>query len=204
MFSIFKSNEQKQYKQDVCTFFAQVNGYIEDLRRNCDPYQTMKLNYFKQYLNIYEQTSDHAKKILKDELNLRKFYALRDKWRELLKSQIIRIFQISDSYSGCVRDDAKGLEDLKEAILYNEAKFKARVQEAVNYFGDSFLKEQIWVCPSNRISSINAVNGPVTVEDILEESITDWKKLEIRCGHPQPYYHTMYNANLRYIVDKYI
>lgn len=204
MFNIFKSNEQKQYEQDVCTFFKQVDRDIEDLRINCNPHQTMKLKYFMQYLNIYQRTLDCAKKILKDELDLRKFYCWRNEWRELLKSQLIQIFHISDSYSGCVRDDAKGLEDLKEAILCNEAEFKARVQEAVDYFGESFLKEEIWVCPSNKMACINAVNGPVTVEDILKKSITDWTKLEIRCGHPQPYYHTMYNDNLKYIVDKYI
>lgn len=204
MFDIFKKKkEQKQYKEEVCAFFNQVDRNIEDLRKNCNSGQMMELNDINQCLNIYHRTLNCAKEML-NERHFRKFDIKSNEWKELIKSQLIRIFRISDSYSGGVRGNEKGLEALQEAILYNEAEFKAKVQEAVDYFGEDFLKEKIWVCPDNKISCINAMQGTVTVEDVLKKSITDWTKLEIRYGHPQPYYHKMYNNNLPYIIDKYI
>lgn len=204
MFNIFKTKEQKQYEERVCAFFNQVDRDIEDLRSNCDPYQTMQLKYYNQYSNIYHRTLDCANEVLKDNLNAVRFRVYKEKWKDLLKTQLIRIFRVSDSYSGGVRNDSNGLEDLKKAILQNEAEFKSRIKEAADYFGENFLEEKIWVCPDNKRACINAMNDPVTVEHVLNTSVTDWTKLEIISGRPKPYYHEMYNNNLKYILEKYV
>lgn len=202
MLGLFKSRKKKKYEKDVNIFFNQVRRSIELYREEYDSYKTMEIVDFKNSHTIYLETVDYANKILREKSDLSEFNnILKPKWRELLKQHLIRIFQVSDSCYECVKDGANGPEDLKKVLLNNEDKFKEEVQKAVAYFGEGFLKEKIWRNPGNKTSCINAMNGSVTVEEMLKKG--NCAKIVIEDGKPIPYYHSIYNNNLKYIVDKY-
>lgn len=184
----------------------QVQKELEIYKRARNPKETMKISEYQFWHQKYQELKAEGNKVV-EEAKLPAGNYLKElfrTWHDLLKADLVRIFWAPNLYYGRVSSPEEGNDGIVRAILENEAKFKSVVQEAVDYFGEEFLEKELHFDPGHPMSVLNAGNEPVSIRTVLETSVQDWTKLTITSGFPIPYYHSWYNDELPYILDKYI
>lgn len=197
-----KKTRTEQIKRQINCFKLCLEE-LEDF----DIKTTMPLKDVRYYMDKYSEIMKVLKDliVLMQQRDISDITTLSTRWKQALIYQLVRNFNVPDNaYYSRVSDPEDGYESLKQAILENEEILKSRIKVAVDFFGNSFLHVKLFADPNYLLSVANEADPPVTVEEVLKTSVTDWTRLTINRGFPVPYYHSMWNDNLPRLISMYV